>query len=446
MPKAAPVKAISTDVELRKLKPTGEEYRRPIGKGLSIIVRAKGAMLWQCDTKINGTRLKLSYGNYPDISLASARRLHDVAVGLAGKGLDVKAILDQPGAIPAILQARDDASIAEIVFNLDRLRDAEAKREAEPKKITFGEAAAAYYDNDVVKNWKNPAKGFNPVHANLLPRWEGVALDDMTTASIREFLYDLRDRRGVSAAHHARGWIKRIFDYAVEHELCSSNPAIQIAKARIGPTSRRDRWATVAELRRYLTALYQAHAYRGYKLALHLLLMLATRKNELCGASWSEIDLEAGEWRIPSTRMKNAKDHLVFLPAQAVVMLQELRHLGGGSEWVLPMPSNNRRPMHPNNLDATHHAALLAGGIDDYHIHDHRHTASTHLRNRGHTPEVVEVALSHAIPGIAGIYAHADFRQQRREMLQEWADFLDQIVTEKTIVHANFQRGKNNAA
>lgn len=446
MPKTKPAKAITTDVELRKLKPTGEEYRRPIGNGLSIIVRAKGAMLWQCDTKINGTRLKVSYGNYPDLSLASARKLHDAAVGLAGKGLDVKAILEQSGAIQSILQARGDTSIAEVVFQLDQLRGAEEKRQADAKKITFGEAATAYYDNYVVSNWKNPEKGFNPVYANLLPRWGGVALDDMTAADIRSFVYELREKRGVSAAHHALGWLKRIFAYAVEHELCTTNTVLQISKSRIGPTSKRDRWATVAELRRYLTALYQVHAYRGYKLALHLLLILATRKNELCGASWPEIDFEAGEWRIPSARMKNAKDHLVFLPAQAVEMLQELRALGCGSEWVMPMPSNNKRPMHPNNLDATHKAALLAANIDDYLIHDHRHTASTQLREKGHVPEVVEAALSHTIPGIAGVYAHAEYRKQRREMLQEWADFLDQIVTEKNIVHANLQRGKNNAA
>lgn len=446
MPKAKPVKVITTDVELRKLKPTGEEYRRPIGKGLSIIVRAKGAMLWQCDTKINGTRLKVSYGNYPDIGLASARKLHDAVVGMAGKGLVVKAILEQPEAIQTILQARDDTSIAEIVFELDRLRGAEERRLADARKITFGEAAAAYYDHYVVSNWKNPEKGFNPVHANLLPRWSGVALDGMSAADIRSFVYELRERRGVSAAHHALGWLKRIFAYAVEHELCAANTVLQISKSRIGPTAKRDRWATVAELRRYLTALYQVHAYRGYKLALHLLLMLATRKNELCGASWEEIDLEAGEWRIPSARMKNAKDHLVFLPVQAVEMLRELHTLGGSSEWVMPMPSNNKRPMHPNNLDATHKSALLAASIDDYHIHDHRHTASTQLREKGHIPEVVEAALSHTIPGIAGVYAHAEYRKQRREMLQEWADFLDQIVTEKNIVHANFQRGRNNVA
>lgn len=107
------------------------------------------------------------------------------------------------------------------------------------------------------------------------------------------------------------------------------------------------------EIRRYLAGLYQSNCYRGYKLALHLLLM--------------------------------------------VEMLRERQRLGGNSPWVLPMPTNPDRPMNGNNLDGAHHAAITAAKIEDYVIHDHRHTASTHLREMGHLPEVVETALSHAI-------------------------------------------------
>lgn len=147
-----------------------------------------------------------------------------------------------------------------------------------------------------------------------------------------------------------------------------------------------------------------------------------------CGASWSEFDLDAGEWLIPAGRMKGKKDHIVFLPTQAVEMLRELQRLGYGSAWVLPMPTDPKRPMNGNNLDGAHAAAITAAKIDDYVIHDHRHTASTQLREMGHLPEVVETALSHAIPGMAGVYSHAQYKKQRLEMLQEWADFLDKTM------------------
>lgn len=134
--------------------------------------------------------------------------------------------------------------------------------------------------------------------------------------------------------------------------------------------------------------------------------MSALRKAELCGEAWSEIDFEKSEMLIPTGRMKTKKVHLVMLPTQAIKMLRELQRLGG-SPWILPMPTNPDRAMHSNNIDATHDAALVAGDIIDYNIHDHRHTASTHLREQGHFPEVVETALSQAIAGMAVTYSHA---------------------------------------
>ena len=113
--------------------------------------------------------------------------------------------------------------------------------------------------------------------------------------------------------------------------------------------------------------------------------MLALRKSELCGAAWSEIDFEKGEMLIPASRMKTKKDHLVMLPTQAIEMLHELQRLGGGSPWVLPAATNPNIAMRSQNLDGAHNAALADGDIIDYNIHDHRHTASTHLREQGHS-------------------------------------------------------------
>ena len=230
------------------------------------------------------------------------------------------------------------------------------------------------------------------------------------------------------------------FAYAIEHDWCKHNPAQAIKAARIGTKSKRERWLRPQEIRRYLAGLYQADCYRAYKLALHLLLMLALRKGELCGANWAEFDLDNGEWLIPAGRMKSSREHRVFLPAQAITMLQELKRLASGSEWVMPMPTNLKRPMHSNNLNGAHQAAIIAADIDDYVIHDHRHTASTLLREQGHPPEVVETALSHAIPGMAGTYSHAQYKTQRLAMLQSWADFLDSVMNEQTVIQATFRK------
>lgn len=429
-----------TALQCKNAKPEAKDYSKPDDKGLFLMIRATGGKSWLCDFVKNGTRHKFSLGAYPALSLENARKLRDFARELATQGLkpnellntdDARRILLDGGTLKDIEKAKDEAAKTEQAAMI------EAERAA---RTTFGQAANHFKTEWVDRNWKNPDKGYSPVRANLLPVLGEMALDDISTPFLRQLFYNIRERRGEQAALHAHGWCNRIFDYAIEHDFCSLNPSKAIKSARLGTKGKRERWLKTQEIRRYLACLYQTDCYRGYKLALHLLLMLAVRKSELCGAAWAEFDLDAGEWLIPDARMKAGKEHRVFLPTQAVEMLRELQRLGGGSDWVMPMPTNAKRPMNGNNLDGTHHAALLAAGIDDYVIHDHRHTVSTHLREQGHSPEVVETALSHAIVGMAGVYSHAQYKEQRLKMMQSWADFLDNTMNEKVVIAATFRK------
>lgn len=404
-----------TDVQLRKLKPTGNEYQVADGHGLVIVIRAKGTMHWRYEYRIDGKKKKLALGTYPAVTLTEARRNHQSA----------KLMVDR-GICPLVERQLELAKSVQDKIALE-------------SRMTFGVAANHYKSEWVDRNWKNPDKGFSPVRIHLLPILESKPLEDIDIKEMRELLFSVREQRGVQAALHAHGWAARIFDFAIENEWCKTNPARHIKAARIGVKGKRSRFLKVSEIKAYLLGLYQANTYRGYKLALNLLLMLALRKNELCQASWDEFDLDKGEWVIPANRMKSGAEHHVYLPEQAITILKELARLGMGSKWILPMPTNPNRYMSGNNLDGAHAAAVNAAGIEDYVIHDHRHTASTHLRELGHSPEIVEIALSHAIPGVAGIYAHAQYRQQRREMLQNWADFLDSIISEQDIVKATFR-------
>ncbi|WP_019867634.1 tyrosine-type recombinase/integrase [Methylovulum miyakonense] len=422
-----------TDTEIKKAKALEKDYQMGDSKGLSLVVRKKGTKTWRYEFRLNAKKDKYHYGNYPEITLENARKIHAVARQLVEFGKHPSTLLDAPEAKQMIV---DGYSIKEIEAKITATKEAEAIQAL----ITFGDAADKYKTEWVNSKWKNPDKGWTPVRLHLLPKLEKMPLELIDVALLRELIYDIREHKGVATALSSHGWADRIFSYAVEHDYCKHNPAALIKAARVGNRKKRTRWLSTPEIRRYLSGLYQSNSYRGYKLALHLLLMLALRKSELCGAAWSEIDFEKGEMLIPAGRMKTKKDHLVMLPAQAIEMLYELQRLGGGSPWVLPMPTDPNRAMHSNNLDGAHNAALAAGDIIDYNIHDHRHTASTHLREQGHSPEVVETALSHAIPGMAGTYSHAQYKTQRLEMLQSWGNFLDTVMNERTVIQATFRK------
>ncbi len=422
-----------TDTEIKKLKATGKDYQKADSRGLVLVIREAGGKFWRYEFRLGGKKFKYGFGNYPQISLSDARKIHEVARQLVAFNKHPSTLLDSPNAIQMII---DGCSIKEIENQAATIKETELIQAL----ITFGEVAEKYKTEWVDMKWKDPERGWSPVRLHLLPKLADLPLELIDVTLFRELIYDIREHKGVATALSAHAWGERIFSFAVEHDYCKNNPAALIKAARVGNRNKRTRWLTTPEIKRYLTGLYQSNGYRGYKLALHLLLMLALRKNELCGASWGEIDLEKGEMLIPAGRMKTKKDHLVMLPTQAVEMLQELQRLSGGSPWVLPMSTDPNRAMNGNNISATHAAALTYGDIIDYNIHDHRHTASTHLREQGHSPEVVETALSHAIPGMAGTYSHATYKIQRLEMLQSWANFLDTVMTERTVIQATFRK------
>ena len=422
-----------SDTEIRKSKARENEYQKTDGNGLVLVIRPKGTKTWRYEFRLGGKKHKYHYGNYPEISLLEARKIHLIARELVAVEKHPATLLDHADALR---MAKDGCSIREIENKQQNILEDEATKSLK----TFGDAANKYKSEWVDMTWKNPDKGWIPVKLHLLPTMENLTLESISISFIRELVYDIRERKGVATALASHAWADRIFKYAIEQDLCKNNPASAIVPRRIGARVMRDRWLTHQEIKRYLTCLYQLNAYRGYKIALHLLLIFGLRIEELCGASWSEIDFENKRMKIPAVRMKGKRDHVVPLPDQAIEMLRELQRLSAGSAWVFPMWTDKNRPMRGNNWRASNTAALIAGNIEDYVIHDHRHTASTHLRNKGHNGDAVEAALSHKMKGIAGRYSHAEFEEIREKMMQDWADIIDSIITEKTVIQANFRK------
>ena len=182
------------------------------------------------------------------------------------------------------------------------------------------------------------------------------------------------------------------------------------------------------EIGKLLRAIYQSSMKRAHKLALHLLILCMVRKSELIEAQWEELDLEKAEWAIPGERMKKDKPHLVSLSRQAVAMFEELKGLASGSEWVFPSRSDLRKPIAKTTLNVAVRALEIE--VRDFVIHDFRRTASTHLHESGFNSDWIEKCLAHETKGIRGVYNRAQYADQRREMLQWWADFVDSQIEE----------------
>jgi integrase len=117
-------------------------------------------------------------------------------------------------------------------------------------------------------------------------------------------------------------------------------------------------------------------------------------------------------------------------------MFRELEGLASGSNYVLPGKSSTHRPLHENTLNGA--LDRLSFNIPDFHIHDLRRTASTILHGNRFQPDVIETGLGHKVAGIRGVYNVQDYVTERRQMLQWWGNYVDEILQEPKVLVGNF--------
>jgi integrase len=143
----------------------------------------------------------------------------------------------------------------------------------------------------------------------------------------------------------------------------------------------------------------------------------------LIDATWAEFDLKAALWKIPATRMKNGREHGVYLSQQAVAMLRELREARSSRTFVFPTVRGEDRPIAKSTLNQ----AVKALGLEVEHfvLHDFRRTAATHLLEMGQAAEAIETALARTGREITSATEQADYADEQRGVLQRWADFVD---------------------
>jgi integrase len=157
------------------------------------------------------------------------------------------------------------------------------------------------------------------------------------------------------------------------------------------------------------------------------------RKSELTDATWDEINFTSGIWTIPAERMKRRNPHNVYLSRQAADMFIALRTCAGGSRYVLPSRYDADLPISNATLNqvttSVSRVARAAGHpLADFSPHDLRRTASTLLHEAGYNTDWIEKCLAHEQRGVRAVYNKAEYAQQRRAMLQEWADMIDAWV------------------
>lgn len=318
-------------------------------------------------------------------------------------------------------------------------RQKQLEKVAAADETTVVEFGERFFKEIVVKDRKDVSIPRRYFDKSVIPAIGSKAVRDVTTEDVRAIIWAKKDQGFDAAAGALRGVLKRFFDYAVTCGLAKANPVLALPMRHVHKSRSRDRALAPEEIRAFLKASFESNIRRQFKIGLHLILLTMVRKSELLLARWSDVRFDESEWHIPAENSKTGKPHIVFLSRQSTGLFRELHMLAGGSELVLPGRGSLTKPFAHNAINQALKIALKGQEIPAFTIHDLRRTASTLLHENGWSSDVVEKALNHTIGGVRGVYNRAEYAPQRREMLQFWADYIEQLMTTGQVILGRFK-------
>lgn len=392
-----------TDTALKALKPKEVPYIVSDDRGLYVEVLPTGSIVWRYRYRLNGKREKLTLGKYPALTLKNARLKRDEAAQAVALGQS-----------PA--QKKQLAKVAG------------------PENATVAEFAERFFRDIQERDRKDSTIPRRYLDKDIVPHIGAKQVREITAEDVRSVVWRKKQQGFDAAAGQIRGLLKRMLDYALTCGLLDHNPVMALPMRHVYRAAARDRALTPEEIQLFLRSAQASNIRRQFKIALHLILLTLVRKSELLLAQWKDVHLDEAEWHIPQENSKTGKPHIVYLSKQAVLLFKELKILAGNSAWVLPGRGTRAKPFAHNALNSALKVALQDQEIPAFTIHDLRRTASTLLHEKGWASDVVEKALNHTIGGVRGVYNRAEYAEQRKEMLQFWADFIDGLAPAENLV------------
>lgn len=397
-----------TDTAIKHAKPGNKTRKLYDSRGLYLEISPKGGTWWRFKYRFGGKEKRLSMGIYPDVSLKDARDRRDDARKLVANSVD-----------PTEHRKAEKATIAEQSTN--------------SFEVIAREWFAKYSTTWV------------PSHADRIIRrlerdifpWIGdKPVATLTPPQLLGTIRRIEERGALETAHRALANCGQVLRYAVATGRAERDPSGDLRGAL--PPVKGTHFASVTDPKKVGEILRAIDGYEGtliVRCALHLAPLVFVRPGELRHAEWAHINLDKAEWRYTVT--KTDTPHIVPLSHQAVTILQELQPFTGKGRYVFPSARSAVRPMSDNAVLA----AMRNLGIrkEDMTGHGFRAMARTILDEElGFRPEYIEHQLAHAVRDPNGrAYNRTVHLEERRKMMQEWADYLDKLKVAAEIIPIN---------
>ena len=392
-------------VQSAKFEKFGKRTKLADGAGLYLDIQPSGKY-WRMKYRFDGKEKTLALGVYPDVSLKLARERRTEAREQIADGVDPNEARKAQKAAKTE-QADTFKAVTEDWLKLKKGELADSTLEVAKRRL---------------ETWAFPKLGHLPIK-------------EIRAATVMEALRPIEEQGKLETAHRIRQRIGEIFRFAVAADRAEVDPTATLkGQLKTTPTRHRSAVTKPEELGKLLKAIDAYGGHASTRAALKLAPMLFLRPGELRNAEWNEIHMDKATWVIPGKRMKGTQkakragqvpDHIVPLSTQAVGILKELQAVTGHQRLVFESVKRGR-PLSENTINV----ALRSMGYDGTVMvgHGFRATASTLLHEENWQPEVIELQLAHKQQNqVAAAYNRSKKIEERREMMQAWSDYLDQL-------------------
>lgn len=382
-----------TDAHCRAAKPKEQLYRLNDFRGLYLEVKPNGVKAWRYRFKLGGKGSWFALGDYPAVSLAEARDKCEEARKLVKQGINP-------------VQHRQ----------LERL-----KRE-EDSVNTFETVAKEWL---ALRDWEDITKKrrLDMLERVVFPSIGKLPVRDITPGHVLDILTKTVKRGAPTVAAEAKRTMSGIFELAVATLRADNDPVWPVRKALPANKTQHKTALTTAQIGKLLNDFDNHRCGYQVNFCIQLMWWTLARPSEAAEAEWAEFDLDAALWTIPARRMKARREHVVPLPTQAIEMLRRLHAISGDRTHIFPGRDDRNRPMSVHSI---RQALKVLGWSGTYSPHGTRTTGSTRLNEMGYRPDAIEAQLAHAEPNsVRRTYNHATYLEERRDMMQAWADKLE---------------------
>ena len=395
-----------TPTAAKVAKPKDAPYKLSDGGGLYLLVNPTGVKLWRYKFRIAAKEQTFGLGRYPELGLAQARVEHEKARQLVAQG--VSPVIDR--------RAKRQAQLAATAHSFEAL----ALEWIADKSPHW----SAYYTKQVRVT----------LNRDVFPKVGQLNVADVTAAHLRPILKSVacrvsppdgkqdRDRGATTVAVLIRQWCSAIFRYAVANGVAETDPTYALRDLITRPKVQHHKHLVASEVPVFMAKLRMFTGTTAVKIAIELLMLTFVRTGELRRAEWREFDLAESLWRIPASKMKMRREHLVPLSPRAIELLLQLQAITGHTPFLFP---NQRTPGTVMTMTTVNRALERMGYAGRVTGHGFRGTASTFLHEAGHPAHIIEKQLAHdSKNAVEASYNHGEYLHERIKLMVFWSSFL----------------------